>query len=139
MSSRRAKNDSIEVVSPSMQGELVAIKDRLSAIETIQSISNADAVKKFVLENLKTKDAKSIMVACEDPKTKAQLQALFGYNNVQALNYHLKPLYEADLLREKVDEDGSVVFEWSNLFRRLPKSTIKSILANGSASRKGGK
>jgi hypothetical protein len=32
-------------------------------------------------------------------------------------------------LRQSVTEDGTIVFEWSNLFRRLPKSTIKSILA----------
>jgi hypothetical protein len=139
MGGKRTKTDSIEVSSQSMQGELVAIKDRLSAIETIQSISNADVVKKFVLENLKTKDAKSIMVACGEPKTKAQLQSLFHFNSVQALNHHLKPLYEADLLREKVGEDQTIVLEWSNLFRRLPKPTIKSILAEGSATRKGGK
>ena len=41
---------------------------------------------------------------------------------------YLKPLLEADLLRQKVAEDRTIVFEWSNLFRRLPKSTIKSIL-----------
>jgi len=43
-------------------------------------------------------------------------------------DHHLKPLREADLLRQRVEEDGTVVFEWSNLFRRLPKTTIKSIL-----------
>jgi hypothetical protein len=43
----------------------------------------------------------------------------------------LKPLREADLLRQKIADDGTVVFEWSNLFRRLPKSAIKSILSGG--------
>ena len=26
------------------------------------------------------------------------------------------------------NKDGTIVFEWSNLFRRLPKSTIRAIL-----------
>jgi hypothetical protein len=47
-----------------------------------------------------------------------------------ALDYHLKPLREADLIRQKVETDGKIVFEWSNLFRRLPKTTIKSILGD---------
>ena len=130
MSDKRPKKDAVEVSSQPLQDELVAIKDRLNAIETIQSISNAPAVKQFVQEHLKTKDAKKIMKECEEPKTKSHLQATFGYNSRQALHHHLKPLYEADLLREKIEHDGTVVLEWSNLFRRLPKSTIRSILGD---------
>jgi hypothetical protein len=128
VSDKRSKKDAVEVSSQSIQDELIAIKDRLNAIETIESISNAPAVKQFVLEHLKTKDAKRIMKECEVPKTRAHLQAHFGYNSKQALDHHLKPLREADLLREKVEGDGTVVFEWSNLFRRLPKTTLRSIL-----------
>jgi hypothetical protein len=128
VSDKRSKRDAVEVSSQPIQDELVAIKDRLNAIETIQSISNAAAVKQFVQEHLKTKDAKKIMKECEEPKTKSHLQTSFGYNSRQALHHRLKPLYEADLLRDKVQDDGTVVLEWSNLFRRLPKSTIKSIL-----------
>jgi len=130
VSDKRPKKDAVEVSSQPLQDELVAIKDRLNAIETIQSISNAPAVKQFVQEHLKTKDAKKIMKECEEPKTKSHLQATFGYNSRQALHHHLKPLYEADLLREKIEHDGTVVLEWSNLFRRLPKSTIRSILGD---------
>lgn len=130
MSDKRAKKDSVEVSSQSLQDELVAIKDRLNAIETIQSISNATVVKQFVHEHLKTKDAKKIMTECEEPKTRSHLQTSFGYKSKQALDHHLKPLREAVLLRERVEDDGTIVFEWSNLFRSLPKSAIKSILGD---------
>jgi hypothetical protein len=130
VSDKRSKKDAVEVSSQPIQDELVAIKDRLNAIETIQSISNATVVKQYVQEHLRTKDAMKIMKECEEPKTKSHLQTSFGYRSKQALDHHLKPLREADLLRQKVEDDGTTVFEWSNLFRRLPKSTIKSILEN---------
>jgi DNA-binding transcriptional ArsR family regulator len=131
VSDKRAKKDSVEVSSQPLQDELVAIKDRLNAIETIQAISNAPEVKKYVEEHLKTKDAKKIMKECDTPRTRSHLQAHFNFNSGPALDYHLKPLREADLLRQKIEEDGTIVFEWSNLFRRLPKSTIKAILGDG--------
>jgi hypothetical protein len=130
VSDKRSKKVAVEVSSQPIQDELGAIKDRLSAIETIQSISNAPVVKQYVQEHLKTKDAKKIMKECEEPKTRSHLQASFGYKSKQALDHHLKPLREADLLREKVEADGTIVFEWSNLFRRLPKTTIRSILGD---------
>ncbi len=130
MSDRRAKKDSVEVSSQPLQDELVAIKDRLNAIETIQSISNASVVKKYVEEHLTTKRAKDIMKECEEPRTRSHLITQLKFNSGQALDHHLKPLREADLLRQKIEEDGTIVFEWSNLFRRLPKSTIKAILAD---------
>jgi hypothetical protein len=132
MSDKRPKKDAVEVASQPIQDELSAIKDRLSAIETIQSISNAPVVKTYVKEHLKTKDARKIMIECEVPRTSSHLQTTFGYKSKQALDYHLKPLRDADLLREKVEVDRTIVFEWSNLFRRLPKSTIKSILGDAS-------
>ena len=131
MSDKRAKKDSVEVSSQTLQDELVAIKDRLNAIETIQSISNASVVKKYVEEHLTTKRAKDIMKECEEPRTRSHLTKQLNLNSGQALDHHLRPLREADLLRQKIEEDGTVVFEWSNLFRRLPKSTIKAILADG--------
>jgi DNA-binding transcriptional ArsR family regulator len=130
MSDKRPKEDTVEVSSQSIQDELIAIKDRLNAIETIQSISNAAVVKQYVHEHLKTKDAKKIMKECEEPRTRSHLQTSFGYKSGQALDHHLKPLREADLLREKIEGDRTIVLEWSNLFRRLPKSTIKSILGD---------
>lgn len=128
MSRKRAKKDSVEVSSQSLQDELVAIKDRLSAIETIQSISNASVVRKYVEEHLKTVKGKAIMNECEEPRTKSHLVSKFGFNSPQALDHHLRPLLKDDLLRQRVEEDGTVVFEWSNLFRRLPHSSIVSIL-----------
>ena len=130
MSDKRTKKDAVEVASQPIQDELAAIKDRLSAIETIQSISNAAVVKQYVQEHLKTKDAKKIMKECEDPKTRTHLQKTFNYKSLPSLDYHLKPLREADLIRQKIEEDGKIVFEWSNLFRRLPKSTRTSVLAD---------
>lgn len=129
MSDKRIRKDSLEVSSQSIEDELAAIKDRLNAIETIQSISNAKVVKEYVQEHLKTKDALKIMAECEEPKSRSHLQTKFGYKSGAALDHHLKPLREADLLRKKIDPDGTILLEWSNLFRRLPKSTRASILA----------
>jgi hypothetical protein len=128
MNDKRAKKDSVEVSSQSLQDELVAIKDRLNAIETIQSISNAPVVKEYVEAHLVTDKGKAIMKECEEPRTRRHLKSHFKFNSDPALNHHLKPLREADLLRHKVEDDGTVTFEWSNLFRRLPKSTIRAIL-----------
>lgn len=85
-------------------------------------------MKKYVEDHLKTDRGKAIMKECAEPRTKSHLIAQFKFNSPQALDHHLKPLVEDDLLRPRVEEDGMIVFEWSNLFRRLPKSTIKSIL-----------
>lgn len=124
----RAK-PTIEVSSGPLQDELVAIKERLNAIETIQSISNAAVVRKYVEEHLTTHRAKDIMSECEEPRTRAHLVSKLGFNSGQALDYHLTPLREADLLRPRIEADGTVYMEWSNLFRRLPKSAIRAILA----------
>jgi len=126
--SERKKKGSVEVSSQSLEDELVAIKDRLSAIETIASISNAPVVKKYVEDNHKTDKAREIMKECESPRTKSHLRSHFGFKSDQALDYHLKPLQEADLLRQRIESDGATVFEWSNLFKRLPRPALKSII-----------
>lgn len=128
---KRPKKDSVEVSSQTLHDELVAIKDRLSAIETIESISNAAVVKKYVEDHLRTAKGKAIMKECAEPRTKSHLISQFKFNNRQALDHHLKPLLKDDLLRQRVEENGTIVFEWSNLFRRLPHSSIESILKNG--------
>jgi aspartate carbamoyltransferase regulatory subunit len=130
VSDKREKKDSVEVSSQSLQDELAAIKDRLSAIETIESISNAPVVKKYVEDHLTTKRAKEIMKACEEPRTRSFLKTALNLNSSPALNHHVNPLRAADLLRQTTQEDGTVVLEWTNLFRGLPKSTIKAILGN---------
>ena len=132
MSDKRPKKDGVEVSSQPIQDELVAIKDRLSAIETIQSISNAAVVEQYVKKHLTTDKARPIMKECETPRTRSYLRTHFGFNSDAALDHHFKPLREADLVRQRVEEDGTLVFEWSNLFRRLPKSSIKSILESKS-------
>ncbi len=128
MSDKRIKKDSVEVSSQTLQDELVGIKDRLSAIETIQSISNAKVVAEYVEKHLTTDKARPIMRECETPRTRSYLVSHFGFNSSAALDHHLKPLREADLIRQRIEEDGTLVFEWSNLFRRLPKSSIKALL-----------
>jgi DNA-binding transcriptional ArsR family regulator len=131
MSDRLPKKDSLEVSSQTLQAELAAIRDRLSAIETIQSISNVVVVKKYVEEHLTTTRAKEIMRECEEPRTRSHLKARFDFKSLQALDHHLKPLREADLVRERVEEDGTILFEWSNLFRRLPKTSRSAIMNSG--------
>jgi hypothetical protein len=128
---RREKKASLEVSSQSIQDELVAIRDRLSAIETIQAISNASVVEQYVKKHLVTDRAKPIMKECETPRTRSHLKSHFGFKSDAALDHHFKPLREADLLRQRIEEDGTLVFEWSNLFRRLPKSSIKALLGDG--------
>jgi DNA-binding transcriptional ArsR family regulator len=130
MTDKREKKQGIEVSSQGLQDELVAIKDRLNAIETIQSIANAIVVKKYVEEHLVTKHARDLMKECEVPRTRSHLRERLEFNSSQALDHHLKPLRDADLLRQVVESDGAIVFEWSNLFRRLPKTTIKAILSD---------
>jgi DNA-binding transcriptional ArsR family regulator len=128
MSGGPKKKDSIEVTSDPLKAELVAIKDRLSAIETIESISNRPVVEKFVRDHLTTDKGKLIMKECEEPRTRKHLRSHFQFASAAALDYHLKPLREADLLRQNIDDDGTQTFEWSNLFKRLPKATLKKIL-----------
>jgi len=130
----RIKKNRLEVSSQPLQDELIAIKDRLSAIETIESISNAPIVKKYVEETLTSQESKNIMMACVETKTKEQLQTQFGYRTKQALDYHMQPLKQANLLLREVREDGVVVFGWSNLFRSLPKATIRAILSEKKVS-----
>ena len=128
MSDKRPKKDSVEVSSQPLQDELVAIKDRLSAIETIASISNAAVVKKYVEDHLKTDKGRAIMKECAEPRTKSHLISKFKFNSPRALDHHLRPLLKDDLLRQRVEDDGTIAFEWSNLFRGLPHSSIASIL-----------
>jgi len=125
---KRVKKTHVEVASQQLHDELIAIKDRLNAIESIQSIANRDSVKGYVADFLKTQNSKDIMRECEYPRSKDDLAKKLGHNSTQALDRYLQPLKRADLLRREVGEDGTIVFDWSNLFRRLPKSTIKSLL-----------
>jgi len=121
--------DKIEISSGQLKAELIEIKERVGALETIASISNRQVVEAYVKEHLKSDKGKQIMRECAEPRTREYLMAKCGFNSPAALDYHLTPLRENDLIRQHFDEDGELQsFEWGNLFRRLRKSTIKQIL-----------
>jgi hypothetical protein len=122
------QNDSLEVSSGQLQSELIEIKEKVAALETIASLSNRSVVEKFVSENVKSLQAKRIMRACEIPKTRDELTAELDFASSQALDHHLKPLRESDLLQQRFNSGGKLTFEWSNLFKRLPKAAINKIL-----------
>jgi len=128
VSDKRPKKDALEVSSQTLQDELAAIKDRLSAIETIQSISNAEVVKKYVDEHLKSERGKEIMRKCAEPRSKPDLIKALNFNSRQALENHLNPLIADHLLNRHIEEDGSIVYVWSNLFRSLPRTKIAAVL-----------
>jgi hypothetical protein len=131
------KKDSVEVSSDQLTAELIAIKERLGALETIASISNRQVVEVYVREHLKTDKAAQIMRECEEPRTREQLVKAFGFNSPAALDYHLNPLRAADLLRTTLADDGTTqTFEQSNLFKGLPKSAIRKILGDGETEAK---
>ena len=129
MSGKAKKTDRIEISSDQLKAELIEIKERVGALETIASISNRQVVEAYVREHLRTDKGKEIMKECEEPRTRAYLIAKFGFKSAPALDHHLTPLREDDLLHTRFHEDGPQTFEWSNLFKRLPKATIKKILS----------
>ena len=128
MTPKANANSKVEVASDQLKAELIEIKERVGALETIASISNKDVVEGYVRGALTSNRAKQIMSECEQPRTKEDLVAKFEFASTQALDYYLTPLRESDLIRHQFDADGTQRFEWSNLFRRLPKRTIKDVL-----------
>jgi len=68
------------------------------------------------------------MKLCELPHTREQLKATLKYNSLQALDVHLKPLREGDLIHQRSTEKGKPTFEWSKLFKSLPKASKNLIL-----------
>lgn len=122
------KKDGLEVASDQLRAELIEIKERVGALETIASISNRSVVEAYVRTHLTTEKGRQIMKECEEPKTRDYLRKRFDFASGQALDHHLNPLREDDLLRQRFDENGRQTFEWSNLFKRLPRKTIKEIL-----------
>ena len=129
MNGKTKKSDRIEVASDQLKSELIEIKERISALETIASISNRAEVEKFVRSNITTDKARQIMKECSEPRTQEQLKTKLNFASVQALAHHLTPLRESDLLQQHFDDDGILTFQWSNLFSRLPIKTIKQILS----------
>jgi hypothetical protein len=129
MNDKPRRTDRVEVASDQLKAELVEIKERLSSLETIASVSNRAEVEEYVRGCLTTERGRQIMKECEQPRTKKELIAKFNFASVQALDHHLNPLRRDNLLQLQTDEDaGTISFEWSNLFRRLPRKTIERIL-----------
>jgi hypothetical protein len=128
MNSKSTKTDELEVSSGQRQAELIEIKERVGALETIASISNRDVVEKFVRDHITTDKARQILKECGEPRTRDYLVSKFRFASAQALDHHLNPLREANLIRQHFDEKRKQTFEWSALVRRLPKTTLKKIL-----------
>ncbi len=127
MNDKPKRVDRVEVSSDQLKAELIEIKERLSALETIASVSNRTEVERYVRGSLNTDRGRQIMKECEEPRTKEYLISKFNFSSAQALDYHLSPLRRDDLIQQHINDDGTRTFEWSNLFKRLPKKTIQKI------------
>jgi hypothetical protein len=114
------KQSGLEVSSSQLTEQLIQIKDRISALETIASLANRKEVEAYVAETLKSDQSIKIMLACSEPRTKEELRVLAGFNSVPALDNHLKHLRSDALVEEKTNEKGLITLEWSPLFKRLP-------------------
>lgn len=128
MAGTRTK-DGQEFTSDQLKAELVEIKERLGSLETIASLANREIVEAYVRGVLKD-DAKKkeIMKVCREPVTRQFLKETFGYESPQALDYHLNPLRHSDLLHETRNDANTQLFQWSKLFKHLPKATRERIL-----------
>jgi len=124
-----AKKVSLEISSDQLGDKLTEINDRLSALETIASLSNRAVVEAYVKETLRTPQGRKLMKLCDLPRTKEELKSEMELASIPSLDFHLKPLIEDDLLKKTHNEKGLLVFEWSNLFKRLPKKDRDRILS----------
>jgi len=123
-----AKNK-LEISSEQLKAELIEIKERIGSLETIATISNRAVVEQHVRAHLKSTQARRIMRECSEPRTRADLMTKLGYKTPQALDHHLGPLRDNNLIHQHFEENGSIqTFECSKLFRQLSKTTQKEIL-----------
>jgi hypothetical protein len=122
------KTDAVEMNSGTLQAELIEIKERLGSLETIASLANRKEVEIQARGLLTTAGRRDVMRACETPKTREQLKTELQHPNVQGVDHHLNPLRGGDLIHQRTDERGVLTFEWSRLFRSLPKQTKIAIL-----------
>jgi hypothetical protein len=129
MAGTRTK-DSQEFTSDQLRAELIEIKERLGSLETIASLANREIVETYVTTVLKG-DAtkKKIMRACQVAQTRNELKENLSFESSQALDYHLNPLRDNDLLHENRNASNNQVFEWSKLFKHLPKATRERLLS----------
>lgn len=129
-----AKTDAqanIEVTSQQLLDELTEIKDRVGALENVAGIAHQDILAAYFKSVLSNDERRSIMNALRDPLTKKELQTRFDYRSRQALEYHLNPLREG-LIHIK-HEGGAEKFEWSLLFKRLPKKKREDLVGDSSS------
>ena len=122
-----SRDGNIEVTSQELRNELIEIKDRVGALENVAGIAHQDVLVKYFAEVLDTEQRRQIMSACSEPQTRKNLAAKFKFKSMPALDYHLKPLREG-LIHESHSEEGEALFEWSLLFKRLPKKKRDEIL-----------
>lgn len=132
----RPTRSALEVKSVSIEAELIEIKERLGSLETIASLSNSKVVLEYARSYLKSDQRLEIMKLCETPQTKEQLKVGLNHNSTQAVDIHLKPLREADLIHQRTNDEGLLTFEWSKLFKSLPKSSRISLFGDNQDGRK---
>jgi hypothetical protein len=126
------KRTALEVKSGSIEAELVEIKERLGSLETIASLSNSKVVAEYARNYLTSPQRLSLMGHCEAEQTKEQLKVAMNLNSTNAVDIHLKPLREADLIHQRQNDDGLLEFEWSKLFKSLPKASRNALLGRKS-------
>ena len=122
------KRDALEIKSGSIEAELIEIKERLGSLETIAGLANSREVLEHARKHLTSEQRFAIMRLCESPQTKEQLKITLNYNSIPALDNHLKPLREADLIHQRTNDEGLLTFEWSKIFKSVPKSSRNSLL-----------
>jgi hypothetical protein len=121
------KKDKLEVSSDQLRAELIEIKERVGALETIASISNRVEVEKYIRLHLTNIQRKQILQECAEPRTRQYLKQKFNFSSPQALDVHLKPLRDSDLIHQRFDDDGKQTFVQSKLVQGLPKTTLKKL------------
>ncbi len=124
----KSKTDHLEVSSDQLTAELIEIKERIGSLETITSLANRKVVEDQARSHLTTPQRRAIMKKCEEPHTREELRTALKFENVQALDFHLRPLREADLIHQRTNSAGKPTFEWSKLFKSLSKATKKAIV-----------
>jgi hypothetical protein len=124
----KRKVDPLEVSSDQVTAELIEIKERIGSLETITSLANRPVVEAQARSHLTTPQRRAIMKMCEAPRTREQLKQDLGYESLQALDHHLRPLRDGDLIHQHGDSGGRPTFVWSKLFKSLPKATQQKIL-----------
>ena len=127
------KTANVEVTSQQLLNELSEIKDRRCSGKRCRNRQLHRLGRVFGVLN--TNQRRQIMTECQELRTREQLMTKFGFRSAQALNFHLNPLREG--LIHETHSDGTVLFEWSLLFKRLQKTKREELLAEKSEKKNG--